>query len=92
MPKSPVAADSEPLANLLGDWQIHLRARNVSRATITSYVSVATRFVRFMDSRGLPSSPTSIKRENIEQYLAELADQVVGRGRKPTTMSPATVA
>ena len=43
MPKSVVAADPERLADLLDDWQIHLRARNVSRSTIASYVSVATR-------------------------------------------------
>ena len=92
MPKSVVAADTERLADLLDDWQIHLRARNVSRSTIASYVSVATRFVRFLDSQALPTSASVIKRENIEQYLAELADQVIGRGRQPTKMSPATVA
>ena len=89
MPKSVVAADPERLADLLDDWQIHLRARNVSRSTIASYVSVATRFVRFLDSQALPTSASVIRRENVEQYLAELADQVIGRGRQPTKMSPA---
>ena len=63
MPKSVVAADPERLADLLDDWEIHLRARNVSRSTIASYVSVATRFVRFLDSKALPTSASVIKRE-----------------------------
>jgi site-specific recombinase XerD len=80
------------LDSLLDDWQIHLRSRNVGRSTIQSYVGVARRFVSFLEAQGMPSSVTGIAREHIEHYLADLADQVVGRGRQPARMSPATVA
>jgi site-specific recombinase XerD len=40
----------------------------------------------------MPSTVTGIAREHVEHYLADLADQVVGRGRQPARMSPATVA
>jgi len=92
MPRSVVAADAEPLADLLDDWQIHLRARNVSRSTIASYLGVAKGFVRFLDAQELRATAGAIRREHIELYHSQLADQVVGRGRQPAKLSPATVA
>ncbi len=92
MPKSVTVAPVERLADLLEDWQIHLRARNVSRSTIASYLGVANSFVRFLDSHELPATAEAIKREHLELYLSDLADQMVGRGRQPAKMSPATVA
>ena len=37
--------DPDALLVLLGDWQVHLRARNISPATIDSYVRVGRAFL-----------------------------------------------
>ena len=62
------------------------------RSTIASYLGVAQGFVRFLDAQELPATAGAIRREHIELYLSQLADQVVGRGRQPAKVSPATVA
>jgi site-specific recombinase XerD len=67
---------SEPLADFLDDWRVHLRARNRSRATIESYQLVAKAFCGHLEAAGLPVTVAAVRREHIEHYLANLGDRV----------------
>jgi site-specific recombinase XerD len=66
----------DDLSTLLDDWRTHLRARNRSVATIASYTRCAVAFRTFLAERGMPTGVTSITREHVEAFLAELADRV----------------
>lgn len=92
MESSPPSLAFDSVNALLPDWQIHLRARNVSPTTIQSYLAIGRAFSSFLQAHGMPGEVSSITREHLEHYLADLADQTVARGRQPKKMSPATVA
>jgi site-specific recombinase XerD len=72
----------EPLADFLDDWEIHLRARNRSRGTIESYLTVGRALVGWLEANDLPADHVSVTRAILERYLAEMHSRV----------SPATVA
>jgi hypothetical protein len=67
--KSPAMA---PLAGLLPDWRISLRARGRSLATIASYLSVGESFTGYLAVNGMPDGAGTIAREHVEQYLADM--------------------
>jgi site-specific recombinase XerD len=70
------------LATLLADWQISLRARGRQPSTIQSYLNCARNLHAFLVSNGMPTQVTSITREHVEHFLADMFERV----------SPATVA
>jgi site-specific recombinase XerD len=76
------APPGEPLRDFLDDWRIHLRAKNRSRGTIESYLTVGTAFCDWLDHDGRPTEHTAVTRSTLEQYLAEMHQRV----------APATVA
>lgn len=78
----PAGESLDALLTLLPDWQIHLRARNRSPATIGSYFTVGRTFDAFLAERGMPRSVSGIAREHVEHYLADMH----------TRVAPATVA
>jgi site-specific recombinase XerD len=67
---------------LLSDWQISLRARGRQTSTIDSYLTCARNLYAFLVANGMPTVVTSITREHIEHFLADMFERV----------SPATVA
>ena len=74
--------DPDALDALLPDWQVHLRAKGRSRATINSYLVVGRTFVDYLRVQGMPTSASGVAREHIEHYLADMQGRV----------APATVA
>jgi site-specific recombinase XerD len=81
----------DDLGDLLPDWQIHLRAKGLSKNTIKSYLGVGEALVAYLREKGMPTSASAVKREHIENYLADMRDRTIPRfGDKP--MSPANVA
>lgn len=76
------APPGEPLNGFFGDWETHLRAKNRTRGTINSYLTVARAFDDYLTAHDLPDDHTAITRHVIEQYLAALHERV----------SPATTA
>ena len=82
--------DPDDLLELLQDWQIHLKARNVSHATIDSYLRVSRTFYAFLQSNGLPQRARHITRDNVETYLASMFERQA-RNRSGL-IRPATVA
>src|SRR5688500_12360508 len=89
---STAALAPDSLAALLPDWRIHLRAKGLALSTIKSYLKVGQTFLDFLKAQGMPTAASAITRDHIEHYLSEMRDRVVGRGRKPEPISPATVA
>lgn len=85
----PVVAPLDRLADLLSDWEIHLRAKGRSKQTISSYLVIGRAFDAYLNDHGMPTLVGSITREHVEHYLADLHDRVKKSG-KP--ISPATVA
>ncbi len=67
---------SEPLAGFLDDWRVHLRAKNASRGTIDSYLTVGRAFCDYLAAAALPTGATAVRREHVERYLADLNDRV----------------
>jgi site-specific recombinase XerD len=80
--QAPPATVYNDLASLLPDWQISLRARGRQPRTILSYLTVGRAFHAFLVSAGMPTTVTSITREHVEHFLADLFDRA----------APATVA
>jgi site-specific recombinase XerD len=64
------------LVDLLDDWRIHLRARNVAPSTIASYLVVARSLCRFLVDQGMPITASGVAREHVEAYLADLGERV----------------
>jgi site-specific recombinase XerD len=80
--KKPAPPDSEPIAEFLPDWRVHLRAKGRSRRTIESYLAVAESFCDYLREHDLPDQVHLVKRTHIEQWLAAMHERV----------APATVA
>jgi site-specific recombinase XerD len=70
------------LDTLLPDWEISLRARGRQPGTIDSYLTCARAFHAFLVGQGMPTAVTSITRDYVEAFLADLF----------TRVKPATVA
>jgi site-specific recombinase XerD len=87
--KADIPADS--IADLLDDWRVHLRAKGRSRQTIDSYIAVGRAFAAFLEQRGMPTAVSSIAREHVEHYLADMRDDP-NRRRGGGPVSPATIA
>ncbi len=82
MTKRQETRTGEPLAGFLDDWGVHLRARNRSRGTIESYLTVGRAFCDWLAETGRPDGHTEVTRGTLEQYFAAMHERV----------SPATVA
>lgn len=68
--------DPDSLRSLLADWQIHLRATGKAAGTIHSYLNVGRAFVEYLEAQGMPQRATTVTREHIESYLADMHDRV----------------
>jgi site-specific recombinase XerD len=70
------AEHDEPLEDFLDDWSTHLRAKNRSRGTIDSYQTVGRAFAQWLDATGRDSGHRTVRRGDVEAYLADLNDRV----------------
>ena len=75
-------APIDDLGVLLWDWSTHLRARNVARSTIASYLRVGENLRVYLVEKGMPTAVSALTRDHLEAFLADLGDRV----------SPATTA
>ncbi|MGH9151360.1 MAG: tyrosine-type recombinase/integrase [Acidimicrobiales bacterium] len=61
------------LASLLPSWERSLRASRKSDQTIRSYLREARIFAAWLAERGMPTDPTTMRREHVEAFIvAEL--------------------
>ncbi len=77
----PLVATGEPgavgqLHALLEDWRRHLRAKNRTPATISSYLTVGHAFDAHLASHQLPRDLADLRRGHVEAYLADLTARV----------------
>lgn len=77
--------DIVTLRSLRGSWERALKARNRSPRTVRSYLDSLDDLAEFLESSGMPTGVTSIRREHIESFLVALAE----RGLKPTSLAVA---
>src|SRR4051794_13353407 len=89
-PELDAPADPDALVGLLADWQVHLRARNISPATIDSYLRVGRAFCDFLVGNGLPGGARNLTRDHVETYLAAMFERKAHN--REGTVRPATVA
>lgn len=82
MSKRQAPDRGEPLRDFLGDWAVHLRAKNRSKGTIDSYIRCGEALCDWLDESQLDSTHTAIRARHLEQYLAAMHERV----------APATVA
>jgi site-specific recombinase XerD len=80
--QAPPATIYNDLVALLPDWEISLKARGRQPTTIDSYLICARNLYNFLVSRGMPTTVTSITREHIEHFLADMFERV-----KPATVA-----
>jgi site-specific recombinase XerD len=60
----------------------HLRAENLSRRTLETYMESVAQFARYLEAQGMPLDVASVKREHVESFIESL----LGRW-KPATAS-----
>src|SRR5262249_6095184 len=71
------------LVGLAGSFLRSLRAANRSVRTLDHYLEAVDQVIAFHSQRGMPTDAASVRREHVESFLVDLADQ----GRKPATLS-----
>ena len=64
----------------LASFQRHIRAENLSKATLETYSWAVIQFATFLDEKGMPGGLTSIRREHIEAFIESVLER-----RKPAT-------
>lgn len=77
--------DIVTLRSLRGSWERALKARNRSPRTIRSYLDSLDDLAEFLESSGMPTGVTSIRREHIESFLVALTE----KGLKPASLAVA---
>lgn len=66
--------------DLLSSWRRHLRAQRISPATISTYSTAVSQLATFLGRQGMPTSPTTVRREHIEAFITDILDRL-----KPAT-------
>jgi site-specific recombinase XerD len=59
----------------LASWTRHLRAENLSPATVVTYTQSVSRLAEFLEAQAMPLDVGHIRREHIEAFLANLLER-----------------
>lgn len=59
---------------LAESWELHLRAGRKSPQTIYNYSSAVEALASHLESRGMPTEASNIKREHVESFIVALLD------------------
>ncbi len=62
------------LPALVESWRRHLRAANLSPATIYAYTLGARQLVNFLVERGMPTEAHLVRREHVEAFIEHVMD------------------
>jgi site-specific recombinase XerD len=73
-PPSAGITDDADIAVNLASFTRHLRAANLRPNTITAYTGAVQQMERFLANRAMPLAVTSIKREHVEAFIADLLE------------------
>src|SRR5438128_2569545 len=69
---------AEDISTNLRHFQRHLRAENLSPATVEVYTRAVRQFGDFLAARGMPRTVAEITREYIEEWLVSLQGERKG--------------
>jgi site-specific recombinase XerD len=69
-------ADLDDIRVLLPDWARHLKARNRSPQTISSYLRCGQNLADWLAAQGMPTNVSAIAREHIEAFLGDMLDRL----------------
>jgi site-specific recombinase XerD len=86
VPRPSVAVDADlslSLADALPSYRRHLAAENKAPATIAVYCTSVERLERYLRAQGTPTHLAGIRREHIEAWLVDLAQE----GKAAATLS-----
>jgi site-specific recombinase XerD len=70
-----VAANVGDIRTLADSWRISLQARNLSGRTLRTYTESLDSFTAFALANGMPTQASSITREHVDAWLADLASK-----------------
>ena len=56
----------------IDSFDLHIRAENLSPATLAAYVGAARQFHQYLVDQGMPLNVADIKREHVENFVADL--------------------
>jgi site-specific recombinase XerD len=76
------APDLDDIRTLLPDWARHLKAKNRSPQTISSYLRCGQNLTDWLVEQGMPTIVTAITRDHLEAFFGAMLDR----------LSPATTA
>jgi site-specific recombinase XerD len=76
-------AEETVLGQLVGSFRRSLMARNLSKHTVYAYTSTALHLISYLTAKGMPTDPSSITREHLEQYLVDRASTPTPSGTPP---------
>ena len=77
MQKERIAAsvDVGDIRVLAESWRISLQARNLSPKTLGTYTESMQSFTAFVTANGMPTQASSVSREHVDAWLADLASK-----------------
>ena len=56
----------------IDSFDLHIRAENLSPATLAAYVGAAKQFHQYLFDQGMPLNLANVKREHVENFIADL--------------------
>lgn len=56
----------------IDSFELHIRAENLSSATLVAYVGAAKQFHKYLKDKGMPLNLADIRREYVENFIADL--------------------
>ncbi len=56
----------------IDSFDLHIRAENLSPATLVAYVGAAKQFHQYLVDQGMPLNVADIRREHVENFIADL--------------------
>jgi site-specific recombinase XerD len=80
-----VSGGSGEFWDLVEMFDAALRVRRRSPRTWESYREALTLFIKFLEDRGMPTGPTQIHREHVEEFTGDLAERINPRTGQPMT-------
>lgn len=72
---APVEVVADSIERLVQSWRLSLRARNRAPRTVELYTDSLAQFARYLHTAGMPTRMSSITREHVESYLADVLDR-----------------
>lgn len=75
MQRIAASLDVGDIRALAESWRISLHARNLSTRTIGTYTESLESFIGFAVANGMPTQASSVTREHVDAWLADLASK-----------------